>query len=200
PAEVAARIVQLGLGSREIRACRAQGVLLVLRVEPCDHLTWPHPITDVDDALDHSSRETKGERRFVLGTNGPAEDDRHARVPFCHGDGAHRANLRRRGCGLGATRSQQHQGRRQQRAPWRPTAWSCATGMHKHCLLLLQMAVTRCDASTPTRISLELTSCSVGVDRKHLSRMGRQVLRSRNVTDEISHVCRWLVEYPDDLL
>jgi len=38
------------------------------------------------------------------------------------------------------------------------------------------------------------------VDRKHLSRMGRQVLRSRNVTDEISHVRHWLVECPDDLL
>src|SRR5262249_16488977 len=187
--------------AREIRACRAQGILLVLRVEPRDHLACPYPVTDVDGALDHASRETKGERRFVLGTNVPTQNDRYAGVPLCHGNGAHRATIRRRRLGLGATGGQQHhEGRHQHRAPRRPTAWSCATGMHKHCLLLLQMAVTRCDASTPTRISLELTSCSVGVDRKHLSRMGRQVLRSRNVTDEISHVCRWLVEYPDDLL
>ena len=60
---------QHGLGRGETGLCRAQRVLLVLRVELSDDLARLENVTDIDEPLDHVSVEAEGKADLVLGAN-----------------------------------------------------------------------------------------------------------------------------------
>ena len=93
--EMIAGLCQLTLGSNEIGLRRPQGVALVLRFQPRDHLSSLEPIAELSVVLKHAARDPESERHFILRFDASGQGNRHAGFAFLDSRGANRTRFRR---------------------------------------------------------------------------------------------------------
>jgi len=97
PFEGAARVRELCPRSSERGPRRLQGVHLVLRIEPREHLPGLHAVAHIDRSFDDPAGDPKSERRLVLSLDAPDQHDRFAGFRSRGDHGPHRAYLGRLG-------------------------------------------------------------------------------------------------------
>ncbi len=98
--ECEAGLGQLRFGCREVRLRRAQGVLLILRIDSRDHLAGREHIAHVDGPVDRASVKAEGEADLILCTNLPGQRNCLAQRTPLDGDGPDGPRLGGRGLRL----------------------------------------------------------------------------------------------------
>ena len=93
--EMIARLCQLTLGSNEIGLRGPQGIALVLRFQPRDHLSSLEPIPELPVVLKHATRDPESERNLILRFDASGQGNRHAGFAFLDSRGTNRTRFRR---------------------------------------------------------------------------------------------------------
>src|SRR6185312_13017715 len=90
-----AGLCQLTLGSNEIGLRGPQGIALVLRFQPRDHLSSLEPISELPVVLKYATRDPESERYFILRFDASGQGNRHADFAFLDSRGTNRTRFRR---------------------------------------------------------------------------------------------------------
>ncbi len=135
---------QLPLGGRELGARRAQGVLVVLGVEPGDDLTGIDLIADVHQPLDQPPADAEPEVDLVLRLDGAGQRDGLAAAQLLDRHDANRADLRGGRLLLGAACGEEQARQRAQGTGEGGRHGPVGSGRYRHCQdLHRQLALRR---------------------------------------------------------